>query len=527
LFKPSSNAAIYFLHTERQQKQTQQRRGPIALLLVQKLMGAPGEFMLALLHPLWYTVQTNVLNSATSGKREVMKKRKKCIPKDKPQTITKAITYIRLETANAGKITALDALAEVYLELTQQYTTLFCTTEHPDGFRTPCFLTPLSARWQRNAIQQGAGIATSWRSNRANAYQDYLDALAEYQERQANGTLEEGTKKTEWREWNRPTLRQQCIQANCNVIKLEEAKDSTFDYWLKLSTLDKGHPLLIPIKLADYHKEQLTDPDTGKRRKVNSSVTLNKREGAWWLTLTYDERRAIQTPADAPVIGIDVGIANFVTTSDGKTYGSFHGRLRDQQKRDREKRRRKAKLRACLQKRGVAKEKLPSTSSAAGQRLIRHVRQEINRAVKCCFEEHEGSHFAYEQLSVASMRSKARAMNAYLRASNLARIPNQISWNATKRGVLATRVKSAYSSQECSLCHYVDRKNRPTQQTFCCKVCGRKAHADNNASENIASRLDDRALQACQNRQEVKALLMRRHEQWKQTHRLVVVQPPV
>ncbi len=322
-------------------------------------------------------------------------------------------------------------------------------------------------------------------------------------------------------------LRQPCIQANGNVVKLEEAEDSTFDYWLKVSTLDKGNPLLIPVKLADYHKEQLTDPQTGKRRKINSSVTLNKRDEVWWLTLTYDETVAVQTEPDATVIGIDVGIANFVTTSDGKTYGTFNRRLKERQKRDREKRRRKAKLRMCLEKKGVPREKLPSTSSATGQRLTRHVRQEINRAINLCFQEHEGCQFAYEQLSVTSMRHKARAMNAYLRASNLAHIPDQITWNATKRGVQATRVKSAYSSQECHTCHYVDRKNRPNQQTFCCRACGHTAHADKNASQNIAARLGDQELRACQNRQAVKALLIRRHEQWKQKFRLLVVEPPV
>ncbi len=185
-------------------------------------------------------------------------------------------------------------------------------------------------------------------------------------------------------------------------------------------------------------------------RKLNTSVQLNKREdGAWWLTLSYDEVVPIQTAPHAPVVGIDVGIANFLTTSDGKHYGSFNGKLRERQKRDREKRRRKAKLRKCLEKKGV--QKLPSTSSQSGQRLIRHVRQEINRAVNLCFAEHPDAQFAYEHLSVATMKHKARAMNAYMRASNLAHLPKQIAWNAAKRGVAAIRVKSAYTSQECCM----------------------------------------------------------------------------
>ena len=455
------------------------------------------------------------------------KQRRKRAKKGEPQRITKAVTHIRLTETNPGKLATLDQLAHVFLPLVQQYVTLFCTDAMPDAFHAPCVPTELSERWHRVAIQQAAGIAKSWRTNREVAYQSYLDELAEYHEQEADGTLEEGVKEPAWHEWDVPTVRETCIQGNFNVIRLEPSTDSTFDYWLKVSTLDKGHPLLVPVKLADYHAQALTDPKTKQRRLINSSVTLNKRDGFWWLTLSYDELVQVQTLPDAQVIGIDIGIANFLTTSDGKQYGTFKGKLRERQKRDREKRRRKAKLRKCLEKKGVPQEQRPSTSSATGQRLIRHVRQEINRAVNCCFEDHEGCQFAYEQLSVASMKFKARAMNACMRASNLGHIPDQIAWNAAKRGVQATRVKSAYSSQECSRCHYVDRKNRPDQQTFCCVVCGQRMHADRNASINLAARLHDEELRACANRAEVKALLLRRHEQWKQAFRLVVVQPPV
>jgi transposase len=132
-----------------------------------------------------------------------------------------------------------------------------------------------------------------------------------------------------------------------------------------------------------------------------------------------------------------------------------------------------------------------------------------------CFAEHVGMQVAYEQLSVATMRHKARAMNAYMRAANLSHIPKQIAWNASKRGIWATRVKSAYSSQECSVCHFPDRANRSDQKSFCCGACGFQTHADLNAAENIKRRAGDAALQACKNKGEVKALLLERHEAWK------------
>lgn len=448
--------------------------------------------------------------------------------KGEPQQITKAVTNIRLIEVNSGKLAALDTLAPVYLALCQQYVNLFCTQERPDKLRAPLYETALSERWHRVAIQQAAGIAKSWRTNRANAYHGYLQEREEYLERQVEGTLDPKETEPIWKEWDIPTLKQTCIQANANVVRLEPSEDSTFDYWLVISTLAFRKQLSVPVKLADYHKEQLTDPKTRQRRTINNSVQLNKREdGSWWLTLSYDETVTILDEKEQSVIGIDVGTANFLTTSDGKHYGSFNKKLRERHKRDRQKRRRKAKLRKCLEKKGVAKEKLPSTSSATGRRLIRHTKQAINRAVNECFAEHPGCQFAYEQLSVASMKHKARAMNAYLRASNLGHIPEQIAWNALKREVQATTVKSAYSSQECSVCHSVDRKNRPNQQTFCCQVCGHRMHADLNAAQNLANRLHDEELCVCRNRAEVKALLMRRHGRWKQQFGLVVVQPPV
>jgi Putative transposase DNA-binding domain len=428
---------------------------------------------------------------------------------DESQTITRAVTHIRLEATNAGKLAVLDDLAQVYMPLCQQYVTLFCTDEQPNKFRSTCFVTPLSERWHRVAIQQAAGIAQSWRTNRAQAYQDYVDDLLDYQEQRAEGVL--GTEEPVWREWNIPVLRQTCIQANVNVAVLEPAQDATtFDYWLKISTLAFRKQLLVPVKLAAYHRQAL------EGKTINTSVTLNKRDDEWWLTLSYDEVVLLQTEPSAPVVGVDVGIANFLTTNDGQHYGTFHGRLRERQKHDREKRRRKAKLRKCLEKKGI--KKLPSTSSKSGQRLARHVRQEINRAVNQCFAEHPDAQFAYEQLSVATMQYKARAMNAYLYASNLAHIPEQLAWNAAKRGRAATSVKSAYSSQECSVCHYPDRANRPNQQTFCCVVCGYSTHADLNASINIQHRWGDSELRACKDRKEVKALLQQRHQAWKQQH---------
>jgi len=456
---------------------------------------------------------------AEKATEEAKKKRKR--KKKTKQTITRAVTHIRLIEANPGKLDALDQLVEEYLALTQQYVTRFTTEASPKRYAEPVFETALSERWHRVAIQQAAGIARSWRTTRENAYQAYLEDLADYAEDQASSHPNPNRKEPQWREWNTPILHVPCIQANANVVGVEKSEDSTFDYWLRISTKDLGNPLRVPVKLAPYHKKALLG------RTINTSTALHKRCGVWWLTLSFDEDVPRKTEPSAPRVGVDVGIANFITTSTGQTYGTFHGKLAKKQKRDREKRRRKAKLRACLEKKGVPKEQLPSTSSATGQRLGRQVRQDINRAVNQMLDDHPDARIVYEELNIASMRFKARAMNSYLYASNLAQIPEQLAWATAKRGMAAHTVKAAYSSQECSRCHYVDRANRPDQKTFRCVVCGHEDHADHNASLNLAGRFGDRELAACQNKAEVKTLLLKRHQAWKIKNRAFVVGPAV
>jgi|SRR5690349_13091448 len=426
--------------------------------------------------------------------------------------LTHSVTHIHLCDANHAKIAALDALAAEYRRVCQSYTALFCTDAQPNPYAAPCVDSTLSQRWQRVAIQQAAGIARSWRTNYAAAYQDHVDRLAEYQERLADAEKageEAADAPPVWREWQTPVLRETVIQANANVALLQPAMDSTFDYWLRLSTLEQRQPILLPVRLANYHRQALAG------QTLNASTTLTRKPDGWWLTLSYDEEVPVTTPTnpEAPVVGVDVGIVHFLTASDGTQYGTFHGKLAARHQRDRQKRQRKAKLRACLKQKGMEKDKLPSTRN---HKLARTVRQEINRAVNQFYADHPEVPVAYEHLHVAGMRFKARRMNAYLYASNLAHLPKQLAWGAAKRGVRAQRVKSAYSSQECHRCHHVARTNRPTQQTFCCGVCGHAAHADVNAAQNLARRLGDREVAACANRPAIKALLERRHQQWQQ-----------
>jgi hypothetical protein len=160
------------------------------------------------------------------------------------------------------------------------------------------------------------------------------------------------------------------------------------------------------------------------------------------------------------------------------------------------------------------------------KQLARHVRQEIKGAVNALYRDHPHAQCVYAQWHVAGRPFKARRMNAYLYAANLAPIPAHLAGGAARRGMRARTVTSAYRSQQCHRCPAGARANRPTQHTFCWVVGGHPTHADVQAAENLAGRLGDHELAACADRTASTALWARRHQDWQSIQRLAVVQPP-
>jgi len=57
-----------------------------------------------------------------------------------------------------------------------------------------------------------------------------------------------------------------------------------------------------------------------------------------------------------------------------------------------------------------------------------------------------------------------------------------------RSGARLVVVSAHHTSQECSCCGQVDRRNRPTQARFACVACGHAEHADVNAAKVILAR---------------------------------------
>jgi putative transposase len=91
----------------------------------------------------------------------------------------------------------------------------------------------------------------------------------------------------------------------------------------------------------------------------------------------------------------------------------------------------------------------------------------------------------------------ARAMNRFLSRSQFQKLQSMLDYKAERVGLpKPITVPAAYTSQTCPRCGHqakenrpkADEQGRPIQDVFYCRQCGRRANADDNASEVIALR---------------------------------------
>ncbi|MHA2094955.1 MAG: RNA-guided endonuclease InsQ/TnpB family protein [Candidatus Hodarchaeales archaeon] len=68
------------------------------------------------------------------------------------------------------------------------------------------------------------------------------------------------------------------------------------------------------------------------------------------------------------------------------------------------------------------------------------------------------------------------------------KLVQMLEYKAKLVGIKVIRVNEAYTSQQCSKCGHVEKKNRRSRGSFCCLRCGIQLNADYNAACNILHR---------------------------------------
>ncbi|TLS43127.1 IS200/IS605 family element transposase accessory protein TnpB [Streptomyces montanus] len=204
------------------------------------------------------------------------------------------------------------------------------------------------------------------------------------------------------------------------------------------------------------------------------------RDGQWYLIATCEVPDVEENSRPDGFVGVDLGITNIATTSSGRRHSGRHLNRRREQDR---------KLRGKLQRKGT---------KSAKRRAKRHAGREARRArdinhkiSKCIVAEAQRTDRGIALEDLGGIRERARLrkpQRVTLHSWAFHQLGAFISYKAKRAGVPVVYVDPVYTSRECSQCHHIDKRNRPSQAVFACRSCGFVEHADLNASHNIASR---------------------------------------
>jgi putative transposase len=216
------------------------------------------------------------------------------------------------------------------------------------------------------------------------------------------------------------------------------------------------------------------------RTRTIGETDLIYRDGKWFLYATVEAPEAPLTEPANGFLGVDMGIVNIATTSTGqKASGARLNRYRKRQVR----------LRKRLQaKKTSSARRLLKKRRRKEARFAADINHQISKRI-VAEAERTGHGIAVEELTGIRDRVRLRKpQRAALHSWTFAQLGSFLAYKATQAGVAFVEVDPAYTSQMCSACGWVDKKNRRSQAAFECGRCDFVGHADHNAAINIASR---------------------------------------
>ncbi|MFI8185110.1 transposase [Actinacidiphila glaucinigra] len=205
---------------------------------------------------------------------------------------------------------------------------------------------------------------------------------------------------------------------------------------------------------------------------------LVERDGEFYLFATCEVPEVDLNESPDGFLGVDLGIVNIATTSDGDVLaGRRLNRYRARQLR----------LRAKLQKKGTKSAKRLLKKRARRERRFAADTNHVMSKRIVAAAERTSRGIALENLQGIRERARLRKpQRAAVHSWAFAQLGQFLEYKARRAGVPLVYVDPAYTSQTCSECQYTDKRNRASQARFECRSCGVVAHADLNASRNIA-----------------------------------------
>ena len=217
---------------------------------------------------------------------------------------------------------------------------------------------------------------------------------------------------------------------------------------------------------------------TGTTRR--GAADLICRDGRFYLAVVIDVPEPPQGPEPARWLGVDLGIVNLATDSDGTVYSG---------KTVRAVRYRNRQLRKRLQSKGTkSARRLLTRRRRKESRFARDVNHVISKAI---VGEAKGTGRGIKLEDLSGIRERItvrKAQRADVHSWAFWQLRQFIAYKAALVAVPVVLVDPRSTSRECPGCGHIDKRNRPARDVFRCKRCGLAGPADHIAARNIAGR---------------------------------------
>jgi len=263
-----------------------------------------------------------------------------------------------------------------------------------------------------------------------------------------------------------------------NKVAVIEKSKNTFDYWIKLSTLNKGKPIYLPIKSYDYFERA----EGAIKKQVQIIIKKDKIEYGF-VKESIDKKYIPKK--EEKIVGVDLGMCVLLSSSEGNLYGKgLYGQLK--------------KIDGIItnivskrQKNGL------KNSCPKVDRLYRKMKSlinnEVGRVLNKLLSKEKPDIVVIENLTRMTQNTgdNYKLRNRTKRVLNncgITKIPKSLDTKSRRIGFKVEKINPAFTSQECPKCHSIDSKNRKDQAHFVCTKCGYKRNADYVGSVNIRDR---------------------------------------
>lgn len=270
---------------------------------------------------------------------------------------------------------------------------------------------------------------------------------------------------------NKPKFNNINLVLDAKVAEIKESKSKGFDFWINLSTCNKGKKILIPIQSNEY----FNSINGSIKNIVQINIKNNKPE--------FSFVKEIQTKVIEETsikLGLDIGIVNLLATDNGDLLG--RKLMKDLKRRDLiitklSKNLQKQKIKLSTNKRYVT----------LNRKLREYIKNEIGRIINKLVNRCKPNEIIIEKLDFRSPKLNKKT-NRILGRFGKKRLYTKLENITSMNNITLTYINPAYTSQCCPKCNCVSKENRKTQDKFKCIDCGYEKHADVVGSRNVSNR---------------------------------------